>query len=277
MSRYDALAHLCRSLFLEDTAIVSMFTAYCDDSGTHKGSRAAVVAGYIAQVVEWERLSKDWTKVLKDFRVRQIHRADLEAFHGEFKKEKGWDATRRTELLQRLNPIIKDRTKVAMAAAVIKEDFEEVMPQELKIKFGGVYGWCAHELIVHARLWADARNHRKPINWVFEAGTRGYGQVQEMFRSCYADKRFRESYRIGSCSFDSKRLVPLQVADLLAYEIFKQMENRVIDKGQKYDIRASVRGLLRPTDDRFLKYWGKERLLEWLDDWRQRTAARNSA
>jgi hypothetical protein len=64
--------------------------------------------------------------------------------------------------------------------------------------------------------------------------------------------------------------VPLQVADVLAYEVFKQVNNQILDKGKNYDVRFSMKHLARATDDRYLKYWGTERLLEWIREWNLR-------
>jgi hypothetical protein len=70
--------------------------------------------------------------------------------------------------------------------------------------------------------------------------------------------------RIGTWSFAGKELVPLQAADTLAYEIFKQVENQVVDRGEKHLVRFSVKDLLRPHDLPYLKYWDRARLREWL-------------
>jgi hypothetical protein len=68
-------------------------------------------------------------------------------------------------------------------SAVITRDFEEVIPKSLKRTFGGVYGLCAYECIVQIGRWNQANNHDEPVSWVFEAGTRGSGQVMKMFEA----------------------------------------------------------------------------------------------
>lgn len=75
---------------------MSMFTIYCDDSGTDQESRVAAVAGYIGKVAQWEAFQKEWRKALGEFGIKQMHRAELESFKGEFKE---WNGTRRTKFL----------------------------------------------------------------------------------------------------------------------------------------------------------------------------------
>src|SRR5271163_4717404 len=122
---------------------MSMLAFYGDESGTTEGSRVAVVAGYLGQVSEWRRFIREWCKVLRKYDVRFMHRSDLETWHGQFTEARGWDPPRRKAFLQQLQPIIKSCTKVAVGIAVIKDDWEETMPDYLKRFFGGVYGWCA--------------------------------------------------------------------------------------------------------------------------------------
>ncbi len=266
---YGAFQHLCGSLFLKAGSNVSMLTAYCDESGTDEKNRVAVVAGYIGQVSEWREFEKQWVPVLKKrpYRVSMMHRADLETWHGEFTEDKGWDPNRRKSFLRELHPIIKSRTKVALGTAVIKKDWAEVMPSWLRRFFGGVYGWCAHECLVASRVWCERpnRGYRHPIEWIFEKGAVGQGQVAAMFTELEAHPIYSKEYRIGPWSFACKNVVPLQAADTLAYEIFKQVENQIVDGGER-PVRFSTKDLIRPQDAPYLKYWDKARLGEWLSE-----------
>jgi hypothetical protein len=258
---------------------VSLLTVYCDESGTDVKNRVAAVCGYIGQVSEWRKFEQDWVPILKKrpYRVKMMHRSDLETWHGEFTKERGWDPTRRAAFLTELHPIIKSRTKVALDSAVIKEDWEEVMPNWLKRFFGGVYGWCAHECVVASRVWCDRpiRRYKHPIDWVFEKGANGQGQVAQMFTELARDPILSKEYRIGTWGFACKNVVPLQAADTVAYEIFKQVENQIVDRGEKHDVRFSVKDLLRPQDLPYLKYWDRARLREWFATSQQRGVLEN--
>lgn len=233
-----------------------MFSAYFDDSGTHPKSRVAAVAGYISNVGQWDIFNKEWAACLKKFKVDEMHRADLESLKGEFMEAKGWNPNRRKAFLQKIHPIIKNRTKVAIGSAVIRETFEEIVPARIKQLFGGVYGWCAHECIVLARRWADKcqRGHVPPIEWVFESGTTGYGQVDKMLSELYSSRNQRLDWRIKGWSFQDKDVLPLQAADVIAYEVFKH-----------YDIRFSMADLFRECDENYLKWWSRDRLTDWVN------------
>ena len=115
--------------------------------------------------------------------------------------------------------------------------------------------------------WAEKcqRGYVSPFQWVFEAGTTGYGQVIEMLDSLYDKPELREIWRIKGWSFQGKDVLPLQAADVMAYEMFKQVENQILDRGEKHDVRLSMLDLYRPCDEKYLKWWPRERLLDWVN------------
>jgi hypothetical protein len=119
---------------------MSLLTFYGDESGIDRQNRVALVAGYVGQVNEWRRFERQWSVVLKKYGVHLMHRNHLETWHGEFTQECGWNPARRASFLRELHPVIKSCTKVAVGSAIIKEDWETVMPDWLKRFFGGVYG-----------------------------------------------------------------------------------------------------------------------------------------
>jgi len=227
------------------------------------------VAGYLGSTAQWERFNARWKSLLADYGASQMHRADLECFQREFKS---WDSSRRTEFVKKAHSIIKKHTYVAVATGVIKADFEQVMPSWVKKLFGGVYGWCANECLVHVGKWCEKRSYRDPINWVFEAGTAGHGQVSDLFEALHEHPEWGPRLCIGSWSFEDKSVVPLQAADTIAYEVFKHIENQIIDQGKR-TVRLSVLDLVRPSDESYLKYWDRGRLQKSLLNWEAKTRA----
>jgi hypothetical protein len=239
-----------------------MFIVYCDDSGTSPDQRTAVAAGYLASAGQWDKFNPRWNSLLASYGVSRLHRVDLEARKKEFKD---WDPDRQREFLRKAHAVVRDNTYIALGSGVIKTDYEEVMPQWVKDLFGGVYGWCVNECLVHVAKWCEKL--RKPydgqINWVFERGTAGSGQVVKMLENLSEDPAWGPRLRLGAWSFEGKDTLPLQAADMVAYEVFKQIENRIIDHGARA-IRRSVLDLVRLNDEPYLKYWDKTRLLDWV-------------
>ena len=267
MSRYDPFRHLYKSLFASKSDLFAMITAYFDDSGTSAQNDVAAVGGYLATTYQWDRFIPRWKQLLKDYDVKQMHRTDLETWKREFTEDRGWGPTRRKKFISRAQEIIKQHTYVAVGSAVIKKDFEEVLPLPVRKFFGGAYGWCAHECIIAAGMWCEKSKHNEPIDWVFEKGTVGSGQIQFYFNKCSETSDLTKMTRVqpGGWSFYGKDVIPLQAADVMAYEIFKQVKNQIVDRGRK-KIRLSALDLFRAKDVPYLQYWDKDRLHGWLNE-----------
>jgi hypothetical protein len=258
---YDGFEHLARSLALGRDSLMAMFTAYFDESGTHADSRVVCMAGYVSTVVAWEQLGTEWKRMCDEEGIKVLHRVDLENFKKEFK---GWDETRRRNILREANRLTRRYTQKGVFGAVVRKDFDQVMPGCVRRAFGGSYGWLVQEGMVGIGHWGMDRHRSDPINYVFEAGANGRHQVERMFNALYdaEDRTWRDKLLLGSWSFAEKQyVIQLQPADVLAYETYKHMLNRVVD-GVKRDIRKSVRHLIRPTDEGH--YWDADRLLSWI-------------
>jgi hypothetical protein len=74
------------------------FIVMIDESGTDQRNRAAVVAGNIGQVRQWERLEKEWKNLIHGFDVSRMRRSDLEAAKGDITE---WNDERRIRFLKR--------------------------------------------------------------------------------------------------------------------------------------------------------------------------------
>ena len=61
-------------------------------------------------------------------------------------------------------------------------------------------------------------------------------------------------WRIGGWSFQGKEVLPLQAADVMAYEAYKYVENYILDKGEQRDVRLSMIDLYLSCDDKYLKW-----------------------
>jgi|GEM_PF-675821 uncharacterized protein DUF3800 len=273
-SRYDAFRHICQSLGVSGDRVMPIFTVYFDESGTHGGSPAVVVGGYIGIVKKWKEFGEIWnTHILKREGIKILHRVDLENFEGEFT---GWKRDRQVRVIRRAHKIIKKYTEIGagISQAVVPADFEEVIPDVAKRAFGGPYGWAANCCTIHVSKWADDHGYREPIHWVFEAGAKGRHQVDRMFDllvnpppGARPSPIVQQKFRVASWTFSPKESAcQLQAADFYAYESYKEIDNRTIVGGvRKRDIRKSALALFRRSQDhRF--YSEKEHLRRWVND-----------
>lgn len=240
-----------------------MLKAFFDDSGTSPSNRVAVVAGYIANTYHWERFNAQWKVLLCDYGVKLLRRSDLEWSKGQYV---GWNDNLKREFLQRAHGIIKRYTDMGIATSVIKDDFERIIPKGIKTTLGGAYGWCVRDCLMKVEQWCDKKKYKGRVFYVFEAGTRGQGQIDIAMRLFYRNPEYRRRFRLQGWTFYDKSMIPLQAADLLAYEVFKTSEERYIKKSKR-DFRPSAAHLFKNADLHLISCWEEPHIKKWLLVW----------
>jgi hypothetical protein len=257
-SAYSRIKHLAGSLFLnrspEDT-LMTMLTAYFDESGTHNDSPAVAVAGYISTVDQWQRFEAEWQAILDDAGISFFHMTDHQNRQGPYKD---WDDFKYKRILERLILTIRLRTWIAVGATVSRVDYYEVFSPSPPFN---LYTFCALQCLSQVSQWANEFKRHEPIEYVLEDGA-GYTQELHVLRNEISKSEARRKrFRFHSLSTADKRtMVPLQAADVLAYEIYRDMKNRILPEREDKQIRGPATALLdgRP---RYVGHYTKEQLL----------------
>ena len=156
--------------------------------------------------LQWQKFREGWRSLLSEFGVTTMHRTDLENYRGEFID---WTPEKRNVFVNKAQQIIKRRTYVAIGKAVIKAEFEELFPDILKRFYGGAYGFCAILYLARAKLWFDKTNLKDPIDWVFEAGTEGSGQISHLFNAMQRNVQMRNDFKVGNRWMRGQRRYPI--------------------------------------------------------------------
>jgi hypothetical protein len=231
----------------------NVLTVYLDDSGTHGGAEVTVVAGFVSTKLRWDSFRREWARALRRERIEIFRMSDLENRQGEFE---GWSKERTETFRGKLFDIIRQLTLAPIGSALINDDWERVMPAHIRSGWGGSYGWCAEDCAHQIYKWAKRTGTSGKIKFIFEKGTVGHGQVSKVFAEYATDPKWA-ALQIGGHSFEEKKLVPLQAADLLAYETYKHMCNR-----GKRPMRRSLALLMNEQDTRHLQFHNTERLMK---------------
>lgn len=229
---------------------MAMITAYFDGSGTHSGSQAACVAGYISTVEQWKHFEKDWARILGDAGIDFFHMADYENRQGPYKD---WDDNKRRRVLEKLCITVRLRTRVPIGAGVAIRDYRAV--------FGDPPRWSPYTFLLiqcfrRVSEWADAYQHNDPIVYVIESGD-GFNIEQSKKVMCERKKR----YRFGALTImDKRQASPLQASDILAYESYKEMVNCIVPGKSMKPIRRSAIALIEGQSEHYIRYYGEEDL-----------------
>lgn len=227
MSRHIPIAQIARALcpstdLVKALAMVEAteeLRAYFDDSGTHGESLITTISGFVAPTKVWENAERDWRVALADYKDRYgvtwYHATDVYNWDGEWRAAP-LDVCRAAPM--QFAAILAKQNVLPVWSAVVNEDFYKYATPEFLDLFPAPFDLCFHEAMGQLYRWG-----RQELNAPLVVPLVAHGDYAERIRAAHA--RYRNdgdfSQYIGPIAFDSPRcIIPLQTADLLAYEFY---------------------------------------------------------
>lgn len=198
---------------------IAVLRVYMDESGTHDGSPVVAVGAYVALPRVW----RDWTKVWNRRKrpIRIFHSNDCANFWGEFE---GWDKERRDPFVAQLLPTIPEHQTAAFVAGIRMDDFREVcrshphLAKVIKTPYTACFQWVVQDILRFLNAHSDLQKLA-----IFHENNEYMAEATHCFDFV---KRFDNRGRKMTLAFGSKEdYVPLQAADVLAYEGNKRFRN----------------------------------------------------
>ena len=122
--------------------------------------------------------------------------------------------------------IIKRYVLCSVGWAVPRQSFNTILSGLAKAICGDAYGLAA--IACFRSLAQIAVRIDGWVEYVMESGTRGSGALLKIHAVGSEEPGWLDNNRIVSLSFQNKRFfLPLQAADILAYELFKHLPNQM--------------------------------------------------
>ncbi len=234
--------------------------AYFDESGTHKGSPAFSVGGFLARADEWAAFTVAWEDALAEWGLPFFHMADFENRRPGY----DWPDDVRRERISKLLGLIERHTLGSVGTVLPVAEYDVVFPKDeppeepntqqfvpgiwtpwsqepgepepevslrpgdCRRKSGGPYGLAAIATMFQVAEIVRPLRGDPHVAYVFEQGAVGAGQIHKVFDDMYRHDGTRVSNRLLSIAFkDKAEFPPLQAADLLAYELSKHLPRQL--------------------------------------------------
>jgi hypothetical protein len=205
---------------------MAMMSAYFDES-TSENSPVLVVAGFLSTDAHWSLFEREWKEVLEEFEITAFHMHDYAQSAGEFV---GMDEPTRRALLGRLLEIIIRRAKLGFASVVHCKEFERIFTGPERIDVGSPYNLSCTASYLQIGEWARNNFQVEPVAYFFDAGHKDAPGVARTFLETKNNPGNVE-HRLGSLTFEHDNvLVPLQAADLAAYELWRWLDEHFLNK-----------------------------------------------
>jgi hypothetical protein len=191
---------------------------YFDESGTHQGSDTIVVAGYLAHADAWRAFESQWKAALREYGLPLFHMSRFA------QKAEGyaWPEEVRRERLGNLISIINNHTLHSVGVALPKKLFDTVFTGTVRRAIGGAYGFAAWLVVLMTARDLGQLPIETGVSYVFEDGAPRKGELIAAYDWLAKLPEGKAALHVLSLRFEDKKMfVPLQAADILAYELYK--------------------------------------------------------
>jgi hypothetical protein len=196
---------------------MTALAAYLDDSGTHVGSGWVVVAGGVASIKQWSKLSRAWERAVTDWKLAKGYFRMTEFVNG-FGDYSAWSTELKATRLNQLVGIIGENVRLLVGNAVNEADFNEAFRRCPTAKIGTAYRFCAFLALPAVNTWRERSARREPVAFIFESGNKLMNEYGQILAQIGLYELSRVKFGIASVAEGQKRDMPaLQAADVIAY------------------------------------------------------------
>lgn len=193
-----------------------MLTAYFDDSGTHAGSHVVVYGGFIARDEVWADLETEWRPLLRHYGLSAFHLAHCEAGDHEFDL---WPRAKRDMVLYEFRQLVLNRDIWGISIAVSRADWDELVVGIARNFAGEADEFCARMCIYDALQFTTVDETERQVAVVFDDRPHRSVDILRMARPFL--EQGLDGMELASVTFGKmKQIIPLQAADMLAWEAY---------------------------------------------------------
>ena len=202
---------------------------YGDETGTDNTSRICAIGGLIGTESMWRKFDDKWNKILSIEGIPYFHTVDCERGKDDFY---GLDVMKRGRIVDRLVCIIADSPLAIYGYAVVKPHFFAWNEDDRKHFTNGhpenPYYLVLNHLFVCSSHYADSFDKSERIEYLFEQQQQFEADARRIFGELRAGPLWKNHFRLGEIDFrgDIAKYPGMQAADLIAYEMFRQMDNK---------------------------------------------------
>lgn len=203
-----------------------MFQAYFDESGIQADSAMFALAGYVAPEKEWRRFVPKWQAVLDKYDIKVFHASECNVNEGEFRKFKH-KREERNEFVKELLSNISQRPRIwAFNSGVAVKDFpDKLVP--ISPKTGHPYYVAMKTLLAQIGMAMGKFYPRERVTLVFDRQRELSAKAVELFNLGLEELDWEDRRRFSDITYGAKDdTIPLQPADALAYDSFREFERR---------------------------------------------------
>jgi hypothetical protein len=223
--------------------------AYLDESGTHDGSPAMCVGGYLFTAPDARRLAEEWAKVRERENIKFFHMADCsQPPSGQLK---GKTAEEVLAIKKELIALIRETAAFGAAVAVSVDEYEREAPPGFIAHYGNAYTTCLHICAGNLLRMAERAGnyYNGQIAYFFESGHKHQREANERFNNIAKSENAKREWHYTAHRFaDKVNHPPCDAADFIAWhfrKFFLDSWKHPPGSSQRRKMREDFRALLK--------------------------------
>ena len=216
-----------------------LFRFCCDESHEGKqGSECYTISGFSSNCPTWEEVEERWQGINRSYAVPRFHAQHLNRRDTEYD---GWSKRKADSYSAELLKVVNEQGKRMRAynCGMHCDAYRAVVSENGRAKLGHPWMVCFNSCVAMIAKDMETLPPDDVIEIVVERGGGFDDEAVETFERMKVNPRFPYRHRLKSCTpMTPEQRVGLQVADLMAYEYFKRLNNRVRDSRMRppYDL-----------------------------------------
>jgi len=186
-----------------------------------------VVAGFFADELTWTDVEGRWSAENRRVGVSRYHAAEVNAFGDEFA---GWEKDKQIAYSANLVKILTDQKRRlhAVSCGIFSREYEQIIGEGGRKKFGHPYIVCFKSCIAMLAQEMEIRNFEPEDKFAVILGRNSLeNEAIKVFTEMQDNPNWRFGRRLAFCARGNwQDFVPLQTADLIAYETFRLLHEK---------------------------------------------------
>jgi hypothetical protein len=234
-----------------------LFHFYCDESydtdSVTKELNCLTISGFLSDEETWSEVEEAWTRVNRRYGVSCFHASDANGRRGEYQ---GWDENKRNVYMAELLHVINAQGKrmVAYNCGIRARQYRRILSEDARKRMGEPWMVCFKACVAMIAKHMETLPDDDRVQVCVERGsgfdTRAVRRLDWMKHHV----QFAYGFRLTSCRYaNPEQVVPLQVADLMAYEYFRRLK----DSGSIREMRRPLK-LIRQYNHYEEGYMGRK-------------------
>ena len=210
---------------------------YFDESGSHAGSHALCVAGYLFRPDHAVVFIERWASRLGKHGLPYFRMSQCAHGNGPFAR---LCLQERIDLVKDLIALINQFASAGFAVTLSEQEYGGPMREIHPLgKEGGPYSFGVYGCLDGVCEFVERTGYKGEIEYFFESGHRDQSEAKRLMDKVFNNPLSRHLFRYASHAFvDKARCPQVQAADLLAWQWYKDKRNLIEGRPRRKDCEA---------------------------------------